>query len=42
MTQLKELESKVQELVMLLEASKQLNSNLEMGEVLQSVLLQMV
>ncbi|AIY04062.1 metal dependent phosphohydrolase [Planococcus sp. PAMC 21323] len=42
MTQIKELESKVQELVMLLEASKQLNSNLEMGEVLQSILLQMV
>lgn len=42
MTQLKELESKVQELVMLLEASKQLNSNLEMGEVLESILLQMV
>ncbi|MDJ0333472.1 HD domain-containing phosphohydrolase [Planococcus sp. S3-L1] len=42
MTQLKELESQVRELVMLLEASKQLNSNLEMGEVLESILLQMV
>lgn len=42
MTQLKDLESKVQELVTLLEASKQLNSNLEMGEVLESILLQMV
>ncbi|ANU14792.1 HD-GYP domain (HD superfamily hydrolase) [Planococcus halocryophilus Or1] len=42
MTHIKELESKVQELVTLLEASKQLNSNLEMGEVLESILLQMV
>ncbi|WP_394121097.1 HD domain-containing phosphohydrolase [Planococcus donghaensis] len=42
MTQLKDLEFKVQELVTLLEASKQLNSNLEMEEVLESILLQMV
>lgn len=42
MTKIKELESKVQELVTLLEASNQLNSNIEMGEVLENILLQMV
>ncbi|TWT04492.1 HD domain-containing protein [Planococcus sp. CPCC 101016] len=42
MTQLKDLESKIQELVTLLEASKQLNSNIEMEEVLENILLQMV
>ncbi|EIM08455.1 metal dependent phosphohydrolase with GAF sensor [Planococcus antarcticus DSM 14505] len=42
MTQLKDLELRVQELVTLLEASNQLNSNIEMGEVLENILLQMV
>ncbi|ANU26752.1 GAF and HD-GYP domain-containing protein [Planococcus versutus] len=40
--QKQEYESKIQELMTLLEASKQLNSNLEMDEVLESILLQMV
>ena len=42
MTQITDLEFKVQELVTLLEASKQLNSNIEMEEVLEDILLQMV
>lgn len=36
------LETQVQELLKLLEAAKQLNSNLEMEEVFQNILLQMV
>lgn len=42
MTQITDLELKVQELVTLLEASNQLNSNIEMSEVLENILLQMV
>ncbi|TWT01108.1 HD domain-containing phosphohydrolase [Planomicrobium sp. CPCC 101079] len=42
MTQIKDLEYKVQELLNLLEAFKQLNSNIEIDEVFQNILLQMV
>jgi putative nucleotidyltransferase with HDIG domain len=42
MTQVKELELKVQELLSLLEAFKQLNSNIGLDDVFQNILLQMV
>jgi len=42
MTQVKDLELRIQELISLLEASKQLNSNIEIEEVFQNILLQMV
>lgn len=42
MEQIAELEGKVQELLSLLDASKQLNSNLAIEEVFQNILLQMV
>lgn len=42
MTQIRGLEHKVQELLSLLEASKQLNSNIEMEDVFQNSLLQRV
>lgn len=42
MTQIAVLEHKVQELLSLLEAFKQLNSNIEIDDVFQNILLQMV
>lgn len=42
MNHIRELENKVQELVSLLEAFKELNSNIEIKEVFQNILLQMV
>ncbi|MGI2327113.1 HD domain-containing phosphohydrolase [Planococcus sp. YIM B11945] len=42
MTSIKKLELKVQELLSLLEAFKHLNSNIEMDDVFQNILLQMV
>ncbi|MFD1862039.1 HD domain-containing phosphohydrolase [Planococcus chinensis] len=42
MVQTKELQHKVQELMSLLEAFKQLNSNIEIHDVFQDILLQMV
>ncbi|WKA53410.1 GAF and HD-GYP domain-containing protein [Planococcus shixiaomingii] len=42
MTSIKNLELKVQELLSLLEAFKQLNSNIELDDVFENILLQMV
>ena len=42
MERVENLEIQVQELLKLLEATKQLNSNLEIEEVFQNILLQMV
>jgi len=42
MNRVQELENKVQELLSLLEACKELNSNIEIQEVFQNILLQMV